>query len=229
MSEDTLNVDSDEELSTVEEVGTEEAASKETTVESTGDVVPTGKEKALRDTEAALAERKAEFTRMSQQLAELKGQLTTLTALQQQNQKQEEVKDWLESIEGDKVLEDPASAMKALVQNLRKEIASVLDSRDAYLLSKAGAPKLDAELQAKVEELKADPELADLPEAKLAAMAKRMVVPKKAVMQPRGNIAGSARAPGAAPKKEGELTPAQIQYLKAVGLIKDNKRDDTLE
>ena len=227
MSDDTLNVDSDEELSTGAEVGADESASEETTDESGAVEAPKGKEKALRDTEAAIKERQAEFTRLSQQIAELKGSMNTLTQLQQKPK--EEAKDWMESLEADKVIEDPLAAMKAVVTNLRKEIAAVLTDRDAYLLSRVSAPAIDPELKSIVDGLKADPDLADLPDNKLVAMAKKMQAPKKAVMTPRGNISSTGRTASATPRKPGQYTPEQIAWLKASGAMKTNDRDDTLE
>ena len=230
MSDDTLNVDSTEELPTDETVGADDPASQETTEESTVDAEPKGKEKALRDTEAALKARKAEFTTLSQQIAELKGSLTTLTQLQQSQQAQKvEAKDWMEELNSDKVVEDPLAAMKMVVANLRKEIAGVLENRDAYLLSKVGGPRIDPELQSKVDELKNDPDFADLSDEKLAAIAKKMSIPKKAVMQPRGNISGSGRTSAQQAKKAGELSDEEKAWLTAAGVLKSNKRDDTLE
>jgi hypothetical protein len=229
MSDDTLNVDSAEELPTDETVGTDESASQETTDESTGDAVPSGKEKALKDTEAAIKARQAEFTKLSQQIAELKGSLTTLTQLQSQQAKQEEVKDWMEELNSDKVVEDPLAAMKFMRDQMRKEIASVLSDRDAFLLSKVGGAKIDPELQSKVDELRADPDFADLPGEKLAAIARKMVTPKRAVMTPRGSISGSGRSTPAQVKKEGELSAEETAWLRAAGVLKTNQRDDTLE
>lgn len=228
-SDETLNAGSDEELPAQEVVGTDEAASQETTDESMQGNEPKGKEKALRDTEAALKERQAEFTRLSQQMAEMRGALTTLTQLQQQQKPKEEEKDWIEALEADKVIEDPLSAMKLMVTNMRKEIASILSDRDAYLLSKVGGQSVDPEIKSIMDGLRADPDLADLPDAKLMAMAKKMQTPKKAVMQPRGSIVGSGRAAAAAPKKAGQYTPEQLAWLKASGAMKTTERDDTLE
>jgi hypothetical protein len=228
---DTLNVDSPEELSTAEEVGTDDAASQETTVDSTK-AEPTGREKALRDTEAALKEKQAEFTRMSQQLAELKGSMETMLRIQQQAAqpvKQEE-KDWIEELEPDKVIEDPLAAMKQLTANLRKEFATVLQDRDSYWrgeIERVKGSSLDPELKSAIEGLKANPELADLPEAKLVAIAKQMGTGTKAVKEPRGNIA--ARSAAAAPGRKSGLTPEQEAWLIVSGAKKTNKRDDTLE
>lgn len=231
MSDDTLNVDSGEELPTDQQVETDDSASLETTDDSNGDATePKGKEKALKDTEAALKERQAEFTRLSQQLAEMKGQLTTLTQLQTQQAKHEEVKDWMEELNSDNVVEDPLSAMKMVVNNLRKEIASVLSDRDAFLLSKVNSTSgLDPEIKAKVDELRNDPDFADLPDKSILAMAKKLAVPKKAVMQPRGSISAGSRGAPSRQVKEGEYTPEQLAWLRASGAIKSNQRDDTLE
>jgi hypothetical protein len=76
--------------------------------------------------------------------------------------------------------------------------------------------------------LKADPDFADLSEQKLVAMARKMA-PKKAVMEPRGNIAGSGRSAPASKPKAGEMDPAVRAYLIAAGTLKSTKRDDTLE
>lgn len=230
MSDDTMNVDSDEELPTGEVLGTDEAASQETTEESEDGKVLTGKEKALKDTEAALKERQAEYTRLSQQLAEQKGQMNALVQLMAQREKQgtPEVKDWMDSINDEEVTADPAKAMKQMVQNMRREIASVLQDRDAFLASKFGS-KLDPETQAAVDGLKSDPDFADLPDSKLVAIAKRMGITKKAVMQPRGSFAGSGRGAPVTVKKDGEMSPDMLAYLTAVGAIKTAKRDDTLE
>ncbi len=230
MSDDTLNVDSVEELPTEETVGTDDAASQETTDESIDSevVAPKGKEKALKDTETALKEKQAEFTKMSQQLAELKGQFTTLMQLQQKP-KQEEVKDWMEELNSDKVVEDPLAAMKFLRDQMRKEIASVLSDRDAYLLSKVGGPRIDPELQSKVDELKSDPDFADLPAEKLVAIAKKMSIPKKAVKDLRGSVGGGGRGAPSQTRKDGEYTAEELAFMRASGTLKTNKRDDTLE
>jgi hypothetical protein len=230
MSDDTLNVDSVEELPTEETVGTDDAASQETTDESSDGevVVPKGKEKALRDTDTALKEKQAEFTKMSQQLAELKGQFTTLMQLQQKP-KQEEVKDWMEELNSDKVVEDPLAAIKMVVANLRKELAGVFSDRDAFLLSKMGGSRIDPELQSKVDELKSDPDFADLPAEKLVAIAKKMSMPKKAVKDLRGSVGGGGRGAPSGTRKDGDLTAEEMAWLRASGTLKTNKRDDTLE
>lgn len=231
MSDDTLNVDSVEELPTEETIGTDEAASQETTDDSVDEALPKGKEKALRDTEAALKEKQAEFTRMSQQLAEMKGTMNALMQMQAQKN-QPEVKDWMEEYTDDKVIENPALALKALA-NMRKEFVSVLRDRDEWMKSeieKARGSSIDPSLQAVVNELRSDPDFADLPDNKLVAMAKKMGTPKKAVMSPRGNIASGQRgAPAPKALKPGELTPEQEAYLRAAGIMRDKKRDDTLE
>lgn len=232
MSDDTLFAGSDEELPAEMDIGAGESAPDGTTDEaSEGKAEPKGKEKALRDTEAALKESKAEYTRMTQQLAEMRGQLKTLTELQSQiqQQKQEPAKDWMEELNSDKVVEDPLAAMKFMRDQMRREIASVLSDRDAFLLSKVSKPSLDPELQSRVDELKNDPDFADLPAEKLAAIAKRMGTPKKAVMQPRGSVSGTGRTAPAGVKKDGELSDMEKAYLIASGMMKTSKRDDTLE
>lgn len=230
MSDDNLYADSPEELSAEETVETAESASDETTDEANGEVaVPKGKEKALRDTEAALAERKAEFTRVTQELAQMKGALNTLMQLQATQRQQQEVeKDWMEDLDDEKVISDPKAAMKFVRDQLRKEIAGVLESRDAFLLSKVGNTNIDPDLKAKVDELKSDPELADLPDSKLVAMAKKMSLPKKAVMKPVGSVASSQRGSSVPSKKAGASDDVKA-ILMALGLDKAGKRDDTLE
>lgn len=229
-SDETLNAGSGEELPAEEVVGMDESASQETTDESGNEDQPKGKEKALRDTEAALKARQAEFHKLSQQMAEMRGQLTTLMTLKQQQEHKEEIKDWVDSLDGDKVIEDPLAAMKMMVSNLRKEFASVLTDRDTYLMSKVGGQSVDPEIKSIVDELKNDPSFSDLPDEKLVAVAKKMHTPKKAVMQPRGNIAGSSRASSSGSKaKDGKFTPEQIAWLRASGAMKTNQRDDTLE
>jgi len=230
MSDDTLNVDSVEELPTEETVATDEAASQETTDESSGGEVaePTGKAKALKDTEAALKEAQGEYTKMRQEIAKMQGQFSTLMQLQQKP-KQEEVKDWMEELNSDKVIENPLDAMKFLRDQMRKEIASVLSDRDAYLLAKVGGPRIDPELQSKVDELKSDPDLAELPVEKLVAIAKRMAIPKKAVKDLRGSVGGGGRGAPSGTRKDGEYTAEEIAWLRASGTLKTNKRDDTLE
>lgn len=230
MSDDTLNVDPDQTgLPTDETIETDGAASQETTAESTDKGGLKGKDKALADTEAAIKERQAEFTRLSQQLAEMKGQLTTLTQIQSQQAKPVEQKDWMEDLDGDKFVQDPITVLKTIIANQRREIAAVLQDRDAYLLGKVGSPRLDPEVQSKVDELKSDPVFADLPTEKLAAIAAKMIPAKKAVMQPRGNIAAGSRGAPVTVVKDGEYTPEQLAWLKASGAMKSNKRDDTLE
>ena len=229
MSDDTLNVDSVEELPTDETVGTVDSASQETTDETTVEAEPTGKDKALKDTEAALKARQAEFTKLSQQIAEQRGQLTTLTQLLSQQKPKEEAKDWMDELNSDKVVEDPLASMRFMRDQMRKEIASVLADRDAYLLSKVGSTRTDPELQAKVDELRSDPDFADLPDSKLAAIARKMAPAKRAVMTPRGNIASSGRGAPVTAKKDGEFSAEETAWLKAAGVMKTNQRDDTLE
>ena len=228
MSE-TLNAGSEEELPVDETSGADDAASQETTDESTNDVEPKGKEKALRDTEAALAASKAEYTQVRQQIAEMKGALTTLTQLQTQRaQPVVEEKDWMDEMDDEKVLSDPKASMKLMRDRMRSEFAQVLEARDAYLASKFGAASIDPELKSKVDELKNDPDFSDLPEAKLIAMAKKFSPAKKAVMQPRGSITGSQRTASTAPKKD-ELSEEAKAYLIMTGAIPSKKRDNTLE
>jgi hypothetical protein len=232
MNDETLGAGSDEELPANEEVGAGESASDETTDESTVEAQPTGKEKALKDTESALKERKAEFTRLSQQFAEMKGQMDLLKQLQvqQRAQPKEETKDWLDTIDNEKFMEDPATATKNMFAMLRKEMASVLTDRDKFLLEQSKSiSRLDPAIQTAVDELRNDPELADLPDAKLIAMAKKMGVTKKAVMSPRGNIAGGQRGVPAKTSVNPEENPEFMAYLRAVGAIPSNKRTDTLE
>lgn len=230
MNEETLNAGSDEELPAEVVTDAGDAASQETTAESVKQA-PTGKEKALADTEAALKEKQAEFTRMSQQLAELKGKTEALMQMQSVK-KEEEVKDWMESIDDDKIVENPAM-VKQMFQQLRQEFAGVLQGRDAFIqaeIARRMGSQIDPALRSVVDELKTDPDLADLPEAKLVAMAKRIGGPKKtAVMQPRGNIAGGQRAAPQAAVQDGELTPEQKLWLQVSGTVKNGKRDDTLE
>jgi len=229
-ADDTMNVDSGEELPTDEVLGTDESASQETTEESEDGKVLTGKDKALKDTEAALKERQAEFTRLSQQFAELKGKTDTLTQMMAQREKQgvPEAKDWMDELNDEEVTADPAKAMKQVVTSLRREIASLLQDRDAFLASKFGS-RLDPETQAAVDSLKSDPDFADLPDSKLAVIAKRMGIAKKAVMQPRGGIGNGGRGQPVIQKKPGELDPDVQAYLYASGALKTGKRDDTLE
>lgn len=230
MSNDTLNVDSEQELPTVEHVETEESALQETTDESQ-EAEPKGKEKALRDTEAALKAKQAEFTRMSQQFAELKGSMDAMLKMQvAMQQPKPEEKDWVDMLEPDKVIEDPLSAMKQLTMNLRKEFAGVLQDRDAYWkgeIERMKGTSIDPELKSVMDGLKADPDFADLPDAKLLAFAKKMGTPSKAVKEPRGNIASVSRS-NPAGRKEG-LSPEQKAWLIASGAMRVNKRDDTLE
>jgi len=231
MSEDTLNVDSEQELSTGQElVETDESASQETTDKSK-ESAPKGVEKALRDTEAALKERQAEFTRLSQQMAELRGNMDMFTKLQQQAQPKPEEKDWIEDLDAEKVVEDPLSAMKQVTINLRKEFAQVMRDRDAYWQSRVeaiGGNRIDPEIKSVVDKLKDDPDLSDLPESKLVAMARKMVTPSKAVKEPRGNIAGGGKTSVAPQRKDG-LTAEQVAWLKASGAMNGNSRSDTLE
>jgi len=230
MSDDTLNAGSEQELPAEVVDAAVDAASQETTAD-TGTQAPTGKEKALADTEAAIKERQAEFTRLSQQLAELKGSMATLAQMQTAK-KEEEVKDWMDAVDDDKLVENPAM-VKQMFKQLRQEFATVLQNRDAYIqgeIAKHSASQIDPALRSVVDELKTDPELADLPEAKLLAMAKRMGGGKKsAVMQPRGNIADGQRTTPTSSVKDGEYTAEQMAYLRASGTVKDGKRDDTLE
>ena len=231
MNEETLNAGSEEELPAEAVTSAEDAAPDGTTAEPAKQA-PTGKEKALLDTEAALKEKQAEFTRMSQQLAELKGRTEALMQMQTAK-KEEEAKDWMDSVEDDKLVENPAM-VKQMLKQLRQEIAGVMQNRDAWVqaeIERRIGGQMDPALRSVVDELKSDPDLSDLPEAKLVAMAKRMGAggKKAAVMQPRGNIAGGQRAAPAAPTKEGEFTPEQLAWLRASGTMKDNKRDDTLE
>jgi hypothetical protein len=230
MSDDTLNAGSEQELPAEVVDAAVDAASQETTAD-TGKQAPTGKDKALADTEAALNERKAEFTRLSQQLAELKGSMATLAQMQTAK-KEEEVKDWMDAVDDDKIVENPAM-VKQMFKQLRQEFATVLQNRDAYIqgeIAKHGANQIDPALRSVVDELKTDPDLADLPEAKLVAMAKRMGGPKKvAVMKPNGNIAGGQRGAPRTEALDGELTPEQKLWLQVSGTVKNGKRDDTLE
>lgn len=230
MSDDTLNAGSvDTELPAEVVDATVDAAPDGTTAEAE-QAQPKGKEKALADTEAALNERKAEFTRLSQQLAELKGSMAMLAQMQTAK-KEEEVKDWMDEVEDDKLVENPAM-VKQMFAKLRQEFVTVLQNRDAFIqaeLARRTASAIDPALRSVVDELKSDPDLADLPEAKLLAMAKRMNTGKKAVMTPRGNIADGSRAAPSKPAKEGEFTPEQLAWLRASGAMGDGKRDDTLE
>jgi hypothetical protein len=230
MSDDTLNAGSEQELPAEVVDATVDAASQETTADTTTQA-PTGKAKALADTEAALNERKAEFTRLSQQLAELKGRTEAMMQMQTAK-KEEEVKDWMDAVDDDKIVENPAM-VKQMFKQLRQEFATVLQNRDAYIqgeIARHSASQIDPALRSVVDELKTDPDLADLPDAKLLAMAKRMGGAKKAaVMQPRGNIAGGQRAAPTAPAKDGDYTPEQLAWLKVSGTVRDGKRDDTLE
>lgn len=230
MSDDTMNVDSVEELPTDEVLETGEAASQETTDEPEDGKVLTGKDKALKDTELALKERQAEFTRLSQQYAELKGKTDTLAQMMAVREKQgaPEAKDWMEELNDEEVTADPAKAMKQVIINMRREIAGLLQDRDAYLSSKFGS-KLDHETQAAVDSLKSDPDFADWPDSKLAVIAKKMGIAKKAVMQSRGSIGSGGRGAPVIQKKAGELDPEVQAYLIASGAVKSGKRDDTLE
>jgi hypothetical protein len=236
MSDDTLNAGSAEELPAEESTGVtgELAAEEATTGESTEQAEPKGKEKALRDTEAALKERQADYTRLSQQYAELKGNMDMLVKMQSQVKPAVEEKDWLETVDEDKILENPGM-VKDLMKQMRREFAAVMQDRDAWMreeIAKARGSTVDPALKAVVEQLKSDPELGDLPEGKLLAMARRMGTAGKqtAVMQPRGNIAGGQRGqPQKAVAKDGEFTAEQLAWLRASGAMKDGKRDDTLE
>lgn len=228
MSNDTLNVDSDEELSTSDTIETDDTNLDEgTTVDSKSEAVPRGVEKALRDTESALKERQAEFTRLSQQYSELKGKMD---AVMQMNtaKKEVEVKDWMEDFTDDALIENPALALKAMKRQ-REEFVAVLRDRDAWMkeqIEGIRGSNIDPELRGVVDTLKADPDFADLPESKLVAMAKKMS-PKKAVMEPRGGVSSGGRAAPVAKKQE--MSPEMRQYLIMTGAIKTNKRNDTLE
>jgi hypothetical protein len=231
MSNDTMEVDSAEELSTAEDIGTGESASNETTDESTKEG-PKGVEKALRDTESALKERQAEFTRLSQQYSELKGKMDAVMQMTTSMGKPKEVeqKDWMEDFTEDALVENPALALKA-IRKQREEFVSVLRDRDAWMMDqieKARGSDIDPELKTVVDGLKADPDFADLPVAKLVAMAKKMS-PKKAVMEPRGSVSQGGRTGVAGKPKAGEMSPEMKQYLVMTGAIKNGKRDDTLE
>lgn len=235
MSDDTLNAGSAEELPAEESTGVPGAlaADEATTGEPTEQAEPKGREKALRDTEAALKERQAEYTRLSQQYAELKGNMDMFVKLQSQNKQAVEEKDWLETVDEDKILENPGM-VKDLMKQMRREFASVMQDRDAWMreeIAKARGASVDPALRAVVDQLKSDPELSDLPEAKLLALARRMGNGGKqsAVMQPRGNIAGGQRGQPSRQAKDGEFTPDQLAWLRASGAMKDGKRDDTLE
>jgi len=98
-------------------------------------------EKRIADTEAARKEKQAEFTRLSQNLAELreqlaeaKGQLSVLTA----KPAEKDEPDWLESDEFSEKAADetPGKVLKGAIGKTRQEIVRLLEARDAHFNKK---------------------------------------------------------------------------------------------
>lgn len=239
MANDTLDPDSalDAELPGDTEIVDGAATPDGTTAGSTnGDEGKDkgGKVKALSDTEAALKERQAEYTRVSQQIAEMRGQLSMLAQMQASKQPTEVEKDLLDSITDDELIENPSKA-KELMRGFRKEIAKVLQERDEYWrgeVNKVSGNRVDPDTAAAMNELRNDPELAGLPDSALKAMAGRLLKAtgkKVAVRTPPGNVIPSRNGSSSARPSDGELTDEQKMFLQISGVDRGGMRTDTLE
>lgn len=237
MANDTLDPDSEQsELSgdaTVVDGATAPDGTTDTTADSTDSAAKGGKEKALADTEAALKARQAEYTKLSQAMAEMRGQMDLLAKMQAMGkQPQEEQKDVLDSISDDDLIENPAK-VKEMLRGIRQEMAKVLQERDEYWRNEIGriaGGRVDPAVAEAMNELRQDPELAGLPDSALKAMATRLAKAggkKLAVRTPTGNIAPSRGQP--AQGGNGELTAEQKMFLAISGVDRGGKRTDTLD
>jgi hypothetical protein len=118
------------------------------------------------------ADTQRKLTELATANAELRGKISVLG-----DKPREQEVDPLDQITADEILQDPTVAIKALKslkQDLLGQLAEVLRARDAHFAGEL--KKLDPErlaLREQIEELKQDPDLADLDESVLVKIAKR--------------------------------------------------------
>lgn len=171
----------------------ESVASKET---------PTGEQKRLADTEAAIKERQREFHELSQKLAELKGQVSEMT-----RQNQPVVKDTLDDEGLAAKLRDDPSAVIAIIKERERaqlaQVAGVLEARDRYWQEQIekSNPEVIA-MREKIAELKKDPDLQGFTDQQLAIMARKS--------EPRAKYRGAPGGARAEQTREADLTQTDL-------------------
>lgn len=155
-----------------------------------------------------LAREKAELER---RLSELTGKVDTLTQVVKPKEGEQQEANPFEFLDDKEFLEslydDPKNMAKALKQ-IVTTVGSALQQRDRYYEQTLAerVRLVDPEyirLKPKIEELRKDQTLADLPEEKLAAIARKMVgVPKEEEDTYRGSLDGTGRRPPARSPKD---------------------------
>lgn len=163
-----------EELDSVNSPGQQEEVVNEGSSEETQPEL-TDEEKAEKrkaDTEAAIRERQAEFTKLSQQVAELRGQLSIIS--DQRQSKQEDEVDWLDDETfREKITEDPQEVANAL-KRMRTEFVQVLRMRDQALKAEMlRTNPVYEELEKEAEKLSKDPDYNGFSFEQLITIAKK--------------------------------------------------------
>lgn len=148
-------------------------------------------QKRLNDTETALKERQAEFHKLNQQLAEMRGELKATQALTvERAQPAEPETDWLDNEEIDSIVAiDTAKGVKQVARGIRGEFGKLLEMRDSHYEDKIKA------LEAKITSLSAaaDPRRADY-RAELDALGGKYAWFKELTPEHQIDIAESVRA-----------------------------------
>lgn len=162
--------------------------------------------KRVADTEAALKEKQAELTRVSQEIALQKAIKKQLDARQAPAPKQEE-KDYLDDPEWvQRFEEDPTAAVREIQRNERARLKSTFEARDEYLMGQfkrmldERTDPARLELQGQLATLAAEiPGFEDIPAQTQIAMAKKFAdaTPSKPDTRrpPATGPAGTGRPP----------------------------------
>jgi len=181
---------------------------------------PKGAEKALKDTKAELTRKSQELAELKERMARIEGRLE-VTDKGKPEDKADDPFDWLnaENFEED-VLADgknTADAFRKVVGIFGKAI----NERDAYWNHKfqeltgklTDVDPSRSELNSKIAELRKDPDFAKLSREALEVFAKKSM----GGMEYRGSPGGGARAPS----KPGGVDKEVERYMKRLGYMED--------
>jgi len=152
-------------------------------------------ESRYKDLQGAYTKSQQSNKAMERQLAELSGKVDAFTQMSTVAEG-----DWLDESGDDDDPDDywrndPSVARKAM-KRFRKEMADVLEQRDAYIMNEVGkmAP-VDSTLKDKIEELRDDPEFQDFPQKALSSIAKKLIG-KKVIHRPPGSPGHGKKSAG---------------------------------
>lgn len=198
---------------------------EEPTAETPGKEEPTGLEKALKDTKAALTREQQAKADLRREMDELKGQVQALTAIKGSEQEAKPEENPLAFLDDPQylqtLLDEPENVADA-IKRMSQFIGNTLRARDAFYASEF--QKRDPEVKRhneKIAELRKNPALAHLDDATLAAAITAMKPEEEEEDEPPpapGSL-GPGRTPGR-PRKDSQMEAEISRWEKRLGYDK---------